>query len=99
MIKVEIINKEDKVSKIIISGHALYDKYGKDIVCAAVSTATITTINNILSLNKSIEYLEEKDKLTIIVIKENPDTYKLLNNLIIMLKDLSKTYPQNVQII
>ena len=43
MIKVEIEN-----NKIEIKGHANYDDYGKDIVCASVSSIVITTINAII---------------------------------------------------
>ena len=43
-----------KVTKDIISitGHANYDDYGKDIVCAAVSATYLCTVNGILNLNK-----------------------------------------------
>ena len=40
MIKV-IINK----NQINITGHALYDTVGKDIVCASVSSIIYTTVN------------------------------------------------------
>ena len=43
MIKVKISKKS-----IEISGHAKYAAHGKDIVCAAVSSITITTVNAIL---------------------------------------------------
>ena len=32
-----------KKNTIIIKGHANYDKYGKDIVCASVSSIITTT--------------------------------------------------------
>ena len=37
-----------KGSNISISGHALYNDFGKDIVCSAVSSIVITTVNGIL---------------------------------------------------
>ncbi len=43
MIKVEISNKDNKVHKINVLGHADYDDYGKDIVCAGASTIVTTT--------------------------------------------------------
>ena len=43
MIKVNIKNNE-----ITVSGHANYDDYGKDIVCASVSSLVISTVNAIL---------------------------------------------------
>jgi len=42
MIKIEVTNNH-----ISILGHANYDDYGKDIVCAAVSTTVITSVEAI----------------------------------------------------
>ena len=36
---------------ISITGHAMYDDFGKDIVCSAVSSIVITSLNGILSIN------------------------------------------------
>ena len=52
MIKISIKYEENKIKEVLIKGHALYDDYGKDIVCAAVSSIVITTVNAILSINK-----------------------------------------------
>ena len=35
MIKVNIIKKNNDIEKIIMTGHAEYADYGKDIVCSA----------------------------------------------------------------
>ena len=57
MIKVEV-NK----NFIKISGHANFDNYGKDIVCASVSSIIYTTINGILNINNTaINYTDGKD--------------------------------------
>ena len=53
MIKVEIEN-----NKIEIKGHANYDDYGKDIVCASVSSIVITTINAIIEFDPESIYYE-----------------------------------------
>ena len=58
MIKVNIKTVNDKIESIKISGHAMYDVHGKDIVCSAVSSITITTVNAILKLDsKAIDYV------------------------------------------
>ena len=54
MIKVEIKN-----NKIEIKGHAYYDDYGKDIVCASVSSIVITTINAIIEFDPESIYYED----------------------------------------
>ena len=47
MIKINV--RKDLVT---ISGHANYDEYGKDIVCASVSSIVYTTVNGILNIEK-----------------------------------------------
>ena len=98
MIKVKVENKDNKINKIQITGHALYDESGKDIVCAAVSSTVITTVNNILSLSKSIEYVEGDGELTIIVTKVDDVNQKLLSNMISMLRELENDYSKYIKI-
>ena len=49
MIKVKLTKNNNYYKRIIITGHANYDDFGKDIVCAAASSIFITTVNSILS--------------------------------------------------
>ena len=53
MIKVKLLKDNNKIKKIIIGGHALYDDFGKDIVCAAVSSTVITSINSSLLIDSN----------------------------------------------
>ena len=98
MIKVNIKNKNGNVYEIVVKGHANYDDYGKDIVCAAVSTMMIVTINNIISLDDSINYVEDAGLLKISIKEETDINQKLLNNVIRMLKELKDQYPKNIEI-
>ena len=83
MIKVEIIRNNNNIKKISILGHAMYDEYGKDIVCASVSTLVISTINNILSINDKTIRVEQSDSKIIIeyILKDNIIDI-LINNMI-----------------
>ena len=98
MIKVILTKKDDNVNKVIINGHAGYDDFGKDIVCAAVSSTVITTINILLSLdNQSISYNDSRG-LIIEVLKNDMTTKEIINVLISNLYELEKAYPKNIQI-
>lgn len=95
MIKVNI-----KKSAIIITGHSGYDEYGKDIVCASVSSIVITSVNAALKLeNNSLEYIEEKDKLTINILSNKENIKIIIENMIDLLEELSLTYKENIKII
>ena len=82
MIKVSITKKDNKIEKITMTGHAMYDEYGKDIVCAAASSIVITTVNAILKINeKAIQYKNDDD-LIITVNSFDTVTTSLINNMI-----------------
>ena len=88
MIKVEIEN-----NKIEIKGHANYDDYGKDIVCASVSSIVITTINAIIEFDpESIYYEDLNNRILIKKLKDDDITNKLINNMIELLEELEKRF-------
>ena len=96
MIKISIKEENNKIKEIVIKGHACYDDYGKDIVCASVSSTVITTVNAISLIDKSsISYDENIFKIE--VLKENEIVLKLLINMINMLKELEQDYPKNIK--
>lgn len=98
MIKVNVKYNNNKVYELVIKGHAGYDVHGKDIVCAAVSSMAITTVNNIISLDDSVDY-EENSGLLIIRVKNDTEiNNKLLDNLVRMLTELENQYPKNIEI-
>jgi len=97
MIKVNISND---LKHLKIQGHAKYAEYGKDIVCAAVSSIVITSVNACITLsNDSISYKENDGYVEINVLKDDETTIKLINNMINMLTELAKQYKKNITII
>ena len=98
MIKVNVKRNDNKVYELVIKGHAGYDVRGKDIVCAAVSSMAITTINNIIALDDSIDYEENSGLLIIRVKRDTEVNNKLLDNLVRMLTELMSQYPKNIDI-
>ncbi len=94
MIKINI-----RKNHIEIKGHAMYDDYGKDIVCAAVSSIVITTINAILSFDKdAIKYENKEGYININIVNESETTNKLITNMVKLLKDLEQDYQKNIKI-
>ena len=105
MIKVKIVITKNKIIKELkVSGHSDYDKYGKDIVCAAISILIYTAH---LSLKKlpdiKIEYSDDKETVCL-SLEENYSkklegeirgiTIYLVNGL----KLLSEKYQENVNL-
>ena len=94
MIKINI-NKDE----ITIKGHSGYSKVGSDIVCASVSSISITTVNALLSIDEDCIIYEESDAYLNIKIKKHDEVIdKLINNMINLLKELEKQYKKYIEI-
>ena len=99
MVQVKILKNNEKISKITFLGHSMYDTVGKDIVCSAISSIMITTINGIELLSKGdVKEKLSKDKVEINVINNNNIVDTLLLNMITLLRDLEEQYPKNLKI-
>lgn len=98
MVKVNYFVKDDKIEKIILKGHSNYDDYGKDIVCASISSIVITTINACLKIEKNSIKHSEENETVITVLKHTETIDTLINNMIDLLTELSKQYKNNIKI-
>ena len=97
MIKISIKKENDKLKEIFIKGHANYDEYGKDIVCASCSSIVTTTINGIESIDKdAINYSDDKG-VKIEILKQDDTTLKLIENMLDLLKELANDYPKTIE--
>ena len=98
MIKIKLEKNNDKIKNIIIKGHALYDDYGKDIVCAGVSSCIITSVNASLLIDENSLSYDDKEGLNIKVLKDDVVTEKIITNMVSNLYELMRMHPENIQI-
>ncbi len=92
---------EGKIVGFYISGHCNYDSQGKDIVCAAVSSAVYMIINTITDiLHISVQRLFIEDGKLEFIINENDEvrTKVLFEGLKTHLIGLEEMYPKNIRI-
>ena len=100
MIKIKICKKNQDINCIIISGHAMYDDYGKDIVCASVSSILTTTVNGMLRIDEqSISYKQSEGFVEVNILNNEEITKKLILNMLDLFKELKQNYPKNIKII
>lgn len=99
MIKYQCLVKESTIKEITVSGHALYDKSGKDIVCAAVSTAIYVTANAIESLKEdhNIDLKIDDGYFNLKVKNSTTIVEGLLRNLEYTLDELEKQYSKYIK--
>lgn len=99
MIHIKVKEENHKLKSISVKGHAMYDDYGKDIVCSAVSTCVITTVNGILEIDDtSIDVKQNTNEIMIVLKKDNDIVNKLLKNMIDILTSLKEQYPKNIRL-
>ena len=87
---------EKTEKNISILGHANYDEYGKDIVCAAVSGLVLNTINSIEAFteDKFSCAQDEKSGLVefIIVSEVSKESALLMDSLFLGLQNIQHDY-------
>ncbi len=94
MIKFKVKRSRGKIVELEVFGHAGYDECGKDIICAAVSTACIMTINGIEQQQLANIVYSENDGYLICEIPEEREygADLLLNSLMITIYEIAKQY-------
>lgn len=99
MVKIKVRKLNDSIKSIEIFGHAGFDQYGKDIVCAAISSISIGLLNAIDILTDETCEVEMTDNhIRIIVIKTDKIIQTVLSVGIIQLKTIEERYPKNLKI-
>ena len=93
-----------RIVGFIVKGHANYDEYGKDIVCAGVSAITVGGLNAVAkALNNDltkfkVEMSEGYTSLNVLD-TEKQDVQTILETLEIQFKTIEETYSKFIKII
>lgn len=92
-----------------LSGHANYDEYGKDIVCAAISALAQTALLSLVEVcgleEKEIEYsIDENTGLLDVVLPNNIEatilekTQIVLKSLVVGINSIIENYPEYINL-
>lgn len=101
MIKITITKKNEFIKSVAVSGHANYADYGKDIVCAGVSSIIVGGINALTSIfNKDTFKIEVKEGYAYVETYklDNKDIQLILKTIVIQLKGIKESYSKFVKI-
>ena len=98
MISVNVSFIGNDIQLLTVSGHANFDEYGKDIVCAGVSAIVTGGINALESEVKNVEIINEKNKLGVKVINNNEKIQIILNTMLIQLQTIENSYKKYIKI-
>ena len=98
----DIIYKQDKNKNfeyIVIKGHANYAQKGQDIVCAAISAITNSTVNFLQIHYKNdcqISYLPAE--ISIYLKNDNSESQLCLRLMLYQLENIANSYPGYLKI-
>ena len=100
MIKVRFSVGDRQLNGFEISGHALFAESGKDIICAAVSSAAYMAANTVTEIIRADAKAQAEDGAMVLTLnKPNTQAEMVLRGLELHLTELSKQYPQHIKII
>ena len=96
MIRVTVLKDQNLYREFSCIGHAGFDEYGQDIVCAAVSMLVINTINSISSFTKDAISVSSNEKEGRIVC-QLPEAYSdgcklLIDSMLLGIREVSEQY-------
>ena len=106
MTEIEILRKSGRIISYKAVGHAEYDEYGSDIVCAALSTALqfpLAGFQDVLEIYPRFEISSEgllSVELADMDLKgKEREVNTLLESMLVIVKQLSKDYPKNIKLV
>ena len=89
---------KDHYLSIDVSGHAEFGEYGKDLVCASVSSIMFGFMNALDVLDEDVEIRQSENRIIIINhsgSKQVDDYYELV---LVQLKTLEESYGDFIQV-
>lgn len=98
MITVRYTVVDDKISTLIVSGHAGYDVRGKDLVCAAVSGITFGLLNAADALLPSARCTVLDNRIEIRIDDPNERTELVMRTGLIQLKTVEESDPGFIKV-
>lgn len=93
-----IKRKNLKITSLEVSGHAEYDKRGKDIVCAGVSAVVIGGFNALAQKNLEVDFLVNDNVSKVEIKSMNEELQIILETMVIQLKTIQQSYKKYLNI-
>lgn len=90
-------NKSGAIDTYTLSGHACYAEYGKDIVCAGVSSLYIAITNELKNYVKTVD-ISDLSENGVMIEQTSAISDVLTKTLLSGLKGIAEQYPQNIKV-
>ncbi|MBQ0036189.1 MAG: ribosomal-processing cysteine protease Prp [Firmicutes bacterium] len=98
MIKVTYEVKDDSYTSLTVSGHAKSDEYGKDLICASVSSIMFGFMNALDMLDEDIEIKQLTNKITINNHSSSEMVQDYFELVMVQLKTIEESYRDFIKV-
>ncbi|MCI1975504.1 MAG: ribosomal-processing cysteine protease Prp, partial [Limosilactobacillus sp.] len=96
------LNSDHQITAFQMQGHADAGPYGQDIVCAAVSALSISTINALMQVAKAPAKVDSDDDnggfLKVTNISLSHDSQIIMRTFFNGMNDITESYPHNIEL-
>ena len=105
MTRCEFFTEDERITGFSVSGHSGYAEAGKDIVCAAISTAVTmaeATINDVCGAKAKVRVKEDDARITLMLpasCEEEDAVQAVLAGMMLTLCSLRDDYPDYIEVL
>ena len=98
MIKAIFQEKDDRYVSLDVSGHAEYGEYGKDLICAAVSSIMFGLMNALDVLEENTEIRQSENRISIVDHSSSDVVRDYFELVIMQLKTIEASYGDFIRV-
>ena len=98
MIKVTYEVIDGQYKSLTVKGHANFNEYGKDLICASVSSIMFGFMNCLDQFNEEVKIIQLENKIEIVCNKDNQKVQDYFELVMIQLKTIEESYQEFIQI-
>lgn len=98
MIRAVFEAKDDRYLSLDVRGHALSDDYGKDLICASVSSIMFGFMNALDALEEEVDIRQTDDTITVVNRSESETVQNYFELVIMQLKTIEASYGNFIRV-
>ncbi|MBO4918965.1 MAG: ribosomal-processing cysteine protease Prp [Erysipelotrichaceae bacterium] len=98
MIKAKYEVKDGSYLSLDVKGHAEYGEYGKDLICASVSSILFGFMNALDELQENVEIRQSENRITVEDHSSSSTVQNYFELVIIQLKTIEESYGNFIKV-
>ena len=91
-------NDKDQYISLTVKGHALQNEYGKDLICASVSSIMFGFMNALDALDEEVEIKQLTNKIEVVNESSSQVIQDYFELVIIQLKTIEESYGDFIKV-